>query len=192
METSLKTGFAQIFSWCPKNLSCPKFGGGAAPLAPPPRPVRLCVRQVKKFSMDTNFGHFIVHWSIAALKVFKQNQSTNFGLIAVFVKVASEITKKKLSIAFDWFTCFHDFSKSRKSTLFAGCRVYKAYLQNERVWKLFGSIQKVANLSALRPAFSSCMIYTLFVENQRYLEIPLIDFCKTSLKRRQSPKGYVA
>ena len=38
METSLKPGFAQIFSCCPKNLSCPKFGGGAAaPLAPPVR-----------------------------------------------------------------------------------------------------------------------------------------------------------
>ena len=35
METSLKTGFAQIFSCCPKNLSRPKFGGAAAPLAPP-------------------------------------------------------------------------------------------------------------------------------------------------------------
>ena len=41
METSLKPGFAQIFSCCPKNLSCPKFGGAAAPLAP--RPARLCV-----------------------------------------------------------------------------------------------------------------------------------------------------
>ena len=29
METCLKTGFAQIFS------CCPKFGGAAAPLAPP-------------------------------------------------------------------------------------------------------------------------------------------------------------
>ena len=37
METSLKTDFAQIFSRCPKNLSCPKFGGTAAPLAPPAR-----------------------------------------------------------------------------------------------------------------------------------------------------------
>ena len=37
METSVKTGFAQIFSRCPKNLSCPKFGGTAAPLAPPAR-----------------------------------------------------------------------------------------------------------------------------------------------------------
>ena len=34
---SLKAGFAQIFSCCPKNLSCPKFGGAAAPLAPPAR-----------------------------------------------------------------------------------------------------------------------------------------------------------
>ena len=37
METSLKTGLAQIFSCCPKNLSCPKLGGAAAPLAPPAR-----------------------------------------------------------------------------------------------------------------------------------------------------------
>ena len=37
METSLKTGFAQIFSCCAKNLSCPKFGGATAPLAPPAR-----------------------------------------------------------------------------------------------------------------------------------------------------------
>ena len=37
METSLKSGFAQIFSCCPKKLSCPKFGGAAALLAPPAR-----------------------------------------------------------------------------------------------------------------------------------------------------------
>ena len=34
METSLKTGFAQFFSCCPKKLSCPKLGGGLQP----PRP----------------------------------------------------------------------------------------------------------------------------------------------------------
>ena len=43
METSLKTGFAQIFSCCPKNLSCPKFGGGCSPPRPP-RPLRLCFK----------------------------------------------------------------------------------------------------------------------------------------------------
>ena len=34
METFLKPGFAQIFSCCPKILTCPKFGGAAAQLAP--------------------------------------------------------------------------------------------------------------------------------------------------------------
>ena len=33
METSLKTGFAQILSCCPKNVSCPKFGGALHCLA---------------------------------------------------------------------------------------------------------------------------------------------------------------
>ena len=33
---SLKTGFAQIFSCCPKDLSCPIFFGGGAPTPPPP------------------------------------------------------------------------------------------------------------------------------------------------------------
>ena len=41
METSFKTGFAQISFAAQKNLSCPKFGGAAAPQ--PPRPVRLCI-----------------------------------------------------------------------------------------------------------------------------------------------------
>ena len=46
MEMSLKTGFAQIFSCCPKNLSCPKFGGAAAPLAPPARTPMLLVLDI--------------------------------------------------------------------------------------------------------------------------------------------------
>ena len=39
METSLKTGSAQIFSCCPKKSELPKIwgGGAAAPLAPPAR-----------------------------------------------------------------------------------------------------------------------------------------------------------
>ena len=35
MQTSLKTGFAQILSCCPKNLSCPQFGGGLQPRSLP-------------------------------------------------------------------------------------------------------------------------------------------------------------
>ena len=48
METSLKTGFAQIFSSCPKNLSCPQFGGAAAPLAPPARTPMTTLQQNEK------------------------------------------------------------------------------------------------------------------------------------------------
>ena len=50
MKTSLKPGFAQIFSCCPKNPSCPKFGG----LQPPssPRPVRLCRREKMSFMRE--------------------------------------------------------------------------------------------------------------------------------------------
>ena len=57
METSLKAGFAQIFSCCPKNLSCPKFGGAVAPLAPPARtPMGLTVsRPLVKGNEDAGY-----------------------------------------------------------------------------------------------------------------------------------------
>ena len=42
METSVKASFAQIFSRCPKILSCPKFGGAAAPLPSPVRTPMAC------------------------------------------------------------------------------------------------------------------------------------------------------
>ena len=35
METSLKTGFAQIFSRCPKKSELPKIWGGWSPPRPP-------------------------------------------------------------------------------------------------------------------------------------------------------------
>ena len=54
METSLKTGFAQIFSCCPKNLSCPNFGGAAAPLAPPARTPMLLDTLQPKNTMEGN------------------------------------------------------------------------------------------------------------------------------------------
>ena len=51
------------------------------------------------------------------------------------------------------------------------------------------SVASKSSKSVLGPAFSSCMIYTPFVEIPRYLEIPLVDLCETSHKqktRRQS------
>ena len=125
--------------------------------------------------------------AIAALKFFEESLSTYFGLIAVFVKVALEITKK-LSIAFYWFTCFHVFFEIEDVYLrSAGCRVYKGHLQNEWVKKAFRKHSK-SSRSILSTAFSSSIIYTLFVEIPRYLEIPLTDFFGTSQNRRQAPK----
>ena len=55
MKTSLKAGFAQIFSCCPKNLSCPKFWGAAAPLAPPARTPMSRSTLTQLFSWEEHF-----------------------------------------------------------------------------------------------------------------------------------------
>ena len=55
MTTSSKAGFAQIFSCCPKNLSCPKFGGAAAPLAPPAR-TPMCIKVPEKSPFSESCG----------------------------------------------------------------------------------------------------------------------------------------
>ena len=58
METSLKTGFAQVFSCCPKNLSCPNFGGAAAPLAPPGPYAYVCVTGLGAYIWSGLFSEF--------------------------------------------------------------------------------------------------------------------------------------
>ena len=85
--------------------------------------------------MDTKFGYFTVRWSIAALNFFKENLLTNFGLIAVFVKVALEITKRAQHcvLLIHMFSCF--FEIAPVYLRLAGCRVYKGHLQNEWVIK---------------------------------------------------------
>ena len=65
METSLRTGFAQIFSRCPKNLSCPKFGGAAAPLAPPARtPMPLVSEKILDEKHQTGFPSMVHSYHI--------------------------------------------------------------------------------------------------------------------------------
>ena len=68
---------------------------------------------------------------MAALKVLKENLSTNFGLIAFFVKLASEITRRAQHciLLIHTFSCF--FEIGQVYLRFAGCRVYKGHLQNE-------------------------------------------------------------
>ena len=61
METSFKTGFAQIFSCCPKNLSRPKFGGTTAPLAPPARSPMIVLGIHSSFRLrKSHTGYFCV------------------------------------------------------------------------------------------------------------------------------------
>ena len=58
MKTSLKAGFAQIFPCCPKNLSCPKFGGAAAPLAPPAR-APMHVKEIESIDTISITNYFV-------------------------------------------------------------------------------------------------------------------------------------
>ena len=83
--------------------------------------------------MDTKFGDIIVLYidQIAALKFFKENLSTNFGLIAVFLKVAFEITKRAQHYVLPRFTCFRVFRNREVYLRLAGCRVYEGHLQDE-------------------------------------------------------------
>ena len=115
---------------------------------------QLCtyVRQLQMFSVDTDFGDFIVHSSIAALKFFKENLSTNKHCVL------------------PGFTCFHVFRNRASLLVFSRLQSVWGHLQNEWVKKLLGNIPKVAHLSALSPVFSSCIIYVLFVEIPRYPE----------------------
>ena len=80
METSLKTGFAQIFSCCPKNLSCPKFGGAAAPLAPPARTPMLIYGE--KFAFQNRLASLIVESKFTVFAMFYFVFEGNFQVLA--------------------------------------------------------------------------------------------------------------
>ena len=61
METSLKTGFAQVFSCCPKNLSCPNFGGAAAPLASPVRTPMSKGKALTQLKVNQGWIFYLAH-----------------------------------------------------------------------------------------------------------------------------------
>ena len=80
METSLKTGFAQIFSCCPKNLSCPNFGGAAAPLAPP---ARTPMTRITSHGCSKRIVRILCEW-LEMSEDFKQLlKGLNLQLVAV-------------------------------------------------------------------------------------------------------------
>ena len=76
METSLKTGSAQICSCCPKNLSCPKFGGAAAPLAPPARTPMMTNNESKFY---TSFSDILEHLARPRLSTSASLNTTKTG-----------------------------------------------------------------------------------------------------------------
>ena len=76
---------------------------------------------------------------LSAMTARKENQSSNFRLIAVFVKVALEITKRAQHHVLPRLACFH---------VLRNYKVHKGHLNTEQVIKPSGNIQKVANLSA--------------------------------------------
>ena len=143
------------------------------------------VRQLKKFSMDTKFKDFIVHWSIAALNFFKENISTNFGFIAVFVKVALEITKRVqhyvwLINRFSWF-----FEISQVYLPLAGCRVHKGHLQNKWVIKTFGKHPKRTKFVCIKSSLQFMHNLYPFCRNSM---IPQICSYKFRITEEKHPK----
>ena len=143
--------------------------------------------------MDTKFEDFILHWTIAALKFFKENLLRNFGLIAVFSKIVLESTKKAQHCVWliHMFSC--SFEISQGYLRLARCRVSKGYLQNEWVIKTFRKNPKCSKFVCIKSSlqFMHKLTYAWTVEIQRYLEFVFIDFCETLHNGRQAPKVYV-
>ena len=108
---SLKTDFAQIFSCCPKNLSFPKFGGAAAPLAPP-RPVPLCRFFYWGITLKTVSNHklkqFSKPWITSCLKksikiknsLFQSGDLVNYKINWNKISSLTRLSKKNYYHAF--------------------------------------------------------------------------------------------
>ena len=65
-------------------------------------PLDISIYKLKSFQIkiEMNFRGFIEHWSIVALKFFKENVLVNFGVMVVFVKVKPLKLQKEPSIPF--------------------------------------------------------------------------------------------
>ena len=126
--------------------------------------------------MDTKFRDFIVHWSVPALKFFKENISKNFGLIAVLVKVALEITKRVqhyvwLIHRFSWF-----FEIAQVYLPLTGCRVHKGHLQNEWVIKTFPKHLKSSKFFCIKSSLQFMHYLYPFCRNSRIPQISSYRF----------------
>ena len=200
LQTNRKrTVSGRISKRAPRPYPLSLMPGPPFPLrSPSPTPFDACypgyqlcayVRQLKNFSMDTDF---IVHWSIASLKVFKENLSTNFGLIAVFVKGTLEITKRAQHCVWLIHMLSWLIEIAQVYLRLVGCRMHKGHVQNEWVIKTFRKHPKGSKFVCTKSSLHFIHNLYLLVEIQRYLESPRIDFCETPYNRIQAPKVYVA
>ena len=117
--------------------------------------------------MGTKFEDFMVQWSIAALKFFKENLSTNFGWIAVFVKVALDIAKRAQHciLLIHMFSYF--FEVAQVYLRLAGCRVCKGHLQNEGVIKTFRKPPKGSKFASIKSSLHFMHNLNRFCRNSK-------------------------
>ena len=109
----LKTGFAQIFSCWPKNLSCPKFGGAAFPLAP--RPVRLCAPWITKK---------LIALCKEERSLYKPRRSNKTTIWEKHQRVSEQFCKDTLqnsSMGIHWKTSLRSEKKMKTQTLLEFC-----------------------------------------------------------------------
>ena len=116
METSLKTGFAQIFSCCPKKSEFPKFWGGLQPPSPP------CAHaNYFKFSF---FSRYITEWNSIPSNIMHTPSlgSSNTGNIFASWKALLPVLPPSLSTChatnFDVASCGNMLRKVDLSSTF--------------------------------------------------------------------------
>ena len=139
--------------------------------------------------MDTKFGDFILHWTIAALKFFKENLLTNFGLIAVFSKIVLESTKKAQHCVWliHMFSC--SFEISQGYLRLARCRVSKGYLQNEWVIKTFRKNPKCSKFVCIKSSLQFMHKLYPFCRNSKISRISFHRFLWNFTQRKTSTQS---
>ena len=118
--------------------------------------------------------------------------STNFGLIAVFVKGTLEITKRAQHCVWLIHMLSWLIEIAQVYLRLVVCRMHKGHVQNEWVIKTFRKHPKGSKFVCTKSSLHFIHNLYLLVEIQRYLESPRIDFCETPYNRIQAPKVYVA
>ena len=139
--------------------------------------------------MDTKFGDFILHWTIAALKFFKENLLTNFGLIEVFVKVVLESTKKAQHCVWLIHMFSYFFEISQGYLRLVSCRVSKGHLQNEWVIKTIRKHPKCGKFVCMKSSLQFMHKLYPFCRNSKISWISFYRFLRNFGQRKTSTQS---